>query len=113
MTETVPKINTEPLKIPKINTAPKRRTKQQLTAAYKHVFSTEDGKLVLHDLLRSCHALKSSYCRENTHDTAFAEGQRNVALRILGFLNVTDDGILELGKEQKSYLVGVETYDER
>ncbi len=57
-------------------------TPAELKLAYKAVFETDDGKLVFEDLARRFHMFQPTYSTLGTHDTAFAEGQRSVALFI-------------------------------
>ena len=52
---------------------------------YANVFSTEAGKRVLDDLEISFGGL--CYTKGDSHDTAFKEGQREVLMRIKGFLD--------------------------
>lgn len=54
--------------------------------AYKAVFSTPEGKEVLKDLIEFCHVNDPTHVIGDTHQTAYREGERRVALRILGFL---------------------------
>ncbi len=49
---------------------------------YKVVFGSEEGKRVLHDILKSCGMLTSSF-DESSVTMAYKEGQRNVALSLL------------------------------
>lgn len=56
-----------------------QRDQERITAAYKRLFSTDDGVTVLKDLMKA-HYVQESLPR-NEQD--FAEGQRNVVLRIL------------------------------
>lgn len=56
-----------------------QRDQERITAAYTRLFSTDDGVTVLKDLMKA-HYVQESLPR-NEQD--FAEGQRNVVLRIL------------------------------
>lgn len=56
--------------------------------AYKRVFSTQDGKVVLLDMMRSHFVLSSTFSGENTHESASKDGERMVVLRILKILNM-------------------------
>ena len=60
--------------------------------AYDQTFGSDWGKAVLDDLMRSCHVLEPTYVQGDTHESAFREGQRQVALYILSTLkyNVSD-----------------------
>lgn len=88
-----------------------RFRKQQLAKAYKNVFSTSEGQLVLHDIIRRSGVLRSSF-DTNPHVTSFKEGERNVALHILYYLGLSGDDIRELAQTNKNYLVG-ENDDDR
>jgi DNA/RNA-binding domain of Phe-tRNA-synthetase-like protein len=49
--------------------------------AYRRLFSTEDGQIVLKDLARSCF-MNRSVIGKDANDTYFNEGARSVILRI-------------------------------
>ena len=49
---------------------------KSLKEDYKITFSTEQGQRVLHDLERRCHAFVTTFVKDNSHETAFLEGQR-------------------------------------
>lgn len=55
---------------------------ERVIEAYRHVFSSEDGKLVLRDLMHA-HYVQEPLPIDNL---AYAEGQRNVVLRILALI---------------------------
>jgi len=71
----------------------KRHEKADLIRAYKHVFATEDGKKVLHDLMKTFHIFHSTM-DASAHEMAYNEGERSVVLRILRTIN-TDPSELE------------------
>lgn len=54
-------------------------TLDEVHRAYKRLFATEDGKLVLNDLMYA-HFIQGPLPLDNLQ---YAEGQRNVVLRIL------------------------------
>jgi hypothetical protein len=69
--------------------------------AYKRVFGTADGLQVLGDLRDFCHAGSSCVVvgkngQVDTHATMIAEGRREVFLRIIETLNLTDEQLLKL-----------------
>lgn len=80
--------------------------------SYKHCFQeddgqtlTKDGAYVMKDLARYCGAFKSNmptngHGSVDTHAMAVAEGRRQVYLRILAQLNVTEAEILKANEEQ-------------
>jgi len=65
--------------------------KRQLekTQAYKRLFMTDDGKIVLKDLESFCGFRRPSYNEQhpNALQTHINEGKRRVYLRIDGFIN--------------------------
>lgn len=63
---------------------------EQLKAAYKFVFDTDDGRRVLADLRRRCHAHTSTFS-VNPNETYFNEGQRQVVLFIEDMLAADDN----------------------
>lgn len=56
-------------------------------ATYRRTFATEDGKDVLKDLLSFCKFTESCYVPGDPTGTAYNEGMRRVALRLMSFLN--------------------------
>ena len=56
--------------------------------AYKRLFQTDDGKIILADLESFCGFNNTSVSEHdpNVYQTFFAEGKRRVYLRINGFL---------------------------
>lgn len=50
--------------------------------AYRRLFSTEDGAVVLADLMRSCNFMDTVY-GEDANETYFNEGKRSVLLAIM------------------------------
>lgn len=57
---------------------------QKLRAAYRDVFSGENGKLVLHDLMLRHDFFKTSAIAAEPYSTYFNEGGRAVVCYILG-----------------------------
>ena len=60
---------------------------EDLKTNYKMVFSSNEGQIVLDDLQKRCHLFTPVFSGENTHETAFKDGQRNVALFISNMLS--------------------------
>jgi hypothetical protein len=61
---------------------------KQLKTDYEFVFRTAEGERVLNDIIKSAHVLEPTFTPD-PYETAFREGERNVALRILALLNYT------------------------
>ena len=89
--------------------ATKRSTKAAQTInAYRRLFSTDDGQVVLKDLMQSCY-LSRSIIGPSVHDTYFNEGVRSVVLRILGTVNMDEKQIeriiIEMNRESDDMLI--------
>lgn len=54
---------------------------------YQAIFNTEDGKHVLHDLMRVHHVIGALPAKD-PYEIYRAEGERNVILRIMSLLDV-------------------------
>lgn len=64
--------------------------------AYRNTFNNPEGKKVLADLRRFCRATLPSADVNNVQTTYLLEGRREVWLRILGHLHMTDEDIMNL-----------------
>lgn len=78
----------------------KRQKKADLIRAYRNVFSGEEGKLVLHDLMKTFHVLHSTM-DANPHELAYREGERSVVLRILRTINTDPSELEKMLNEQE------------
>lgn len=58
------------------------RQARVIISAYKNIFSTPEGKLVLEDLEKTHHIYSSTFAGQDSDVTSFREGERNVVLRI-------------------------------
>ena len=66
----------------------KMREKREMLEAYRKVFTSHEGKLVLRDMMKSCSFYDSTYNPD--HSTmAFDEGHRAMVLRILNTIKLT------------------------
>ena len=63
--------------------------------AYQRVFDSEDGKLVLKDLMKSCNMMQSTYDKD-PYETHFNEGARSVVVRILKTTNTSIEKLNEM-----------------
>lgn len=59
---------------------------RKLVSTYQYVFSTPEGKAVLEDLERTHHVHSSTFHPQSEKAIYFAEGERNVVLRIKSLL---------------------------
>jgi hypothetical protein len=66
-------------------------TYKEKVGAYQRVFSGEDGKIVLDDLLNFCGVGRPSFDVNNVNATFLNEGARTVGLRIQYYKN--DEGV--------------------
>lgn len=68
-----------------------------MVVRYQRLFDSEDGKIILHDLMKSCHILRTTFdTAERTEDAIYNEGARSVVLRILQTINTDPAQLLEL-----------------
>ena len=68
--------------------------------AYHAVFASDDGKLVLHDLLQRGGLLETSAVSGDAFMTHFKEGRRSVALEIIHKLRWTEAEMLQLALQR-------------
>jgi hypothetical protein len=73
--------------------------------AYRKTFNNPEGKKVLADLRRFCRATLPSADVNNVQTTYLLEGRREVWLRIMGHLNMTDEDIMNLVEEPNNFEV--------
>lgn len=67
---------------------------------YKRVFSSEQGKRVLHDLMHSHYVMRNTFDRKLSSDEHFfREGQRAVVLRILSAVDKNENDMKRLMME--------------
>lgn len=69
---------------------------------YQQVFESVEGIRVLHDLMKSCHILGTTF-DANPIEMAYREGERSVVLRILRTLKTNPEKILRLIEEGSSW----------
>jgi|DEB0MinimDraft_3_1074331.scaffolds.fasta_scaffold00081_8 hypothetical protein len=67
----------------------------QRTRDYKIAFSTDEGRRVLNDIVTSCFVLDSTI-GASPQETAFNEGMRNAALRIMSMLHYSPEDFITL-----------------
>jgi hypothetical protein len=74
--------------------------KRRLAAAYRAVFGSPEGKLVLADLLRRGGILETSHVPGDACSTAFQEGRRAMALDIIAELRWSDGELVQLAQQR-------------
>lgn len=79
-----------------------RRFRRQLRvkAAYRDLFDSDAGRLVLHDLARRGGLHETSFEPGDPHHTAFREGRRSMVLEVLQMLRWTEGEIAQLARER-------------
>lgn len=81
----------------------KESKKARIIRAYREIFSTDAGKLVLNDLCKSCHVYHSTM-DSNPQELAYKEGERSVVLRILRTIEVDPfelDRLIKKGQSEE------------
>jgi hypothetical protein len=71
-----------------------RKKKLDQVACYQAIFSSEDGKKVLYDLMRTHYIIGSTFSKD-PYETALKEGERNTVLRILSILKIDPIQLLD------------------
>ncbi len=67
-------------------------------AAYRRVFETEDGQVVLADLIKFAGAGRETFVAGQADATAYNIGMQRLILRITAFLEMTDREVLRISK---------------
>ena len=67
--------------------------------AYKDTFNSPQGKQVLADLRKFCRATLPTANVDSVNTTYLLEGRREVFLRIMSHLQLTEDDIYNLNEE--------------
>jgi hypothetical protein len=75
---------------------------KKLISQYKRLFSTSDGKAVLHDLMLGHHYLNSStFVPGDPYQSAKNEGSREVVIKIIAILKMDPEKLNEFVTEQE------------
>ena len=69
---------------------------QRRQSAYKKTFDNPEGRKVLADLRRFCRATAPTADVNNVNVTYLQEGRREVYLRILSHLSLTEEDVVSL-----------------
>ena len=59
---------------------------KELKDAYKRIFNSDEGKIIISDLEKRCHFLSTTNVKGDSHESAYMEGQRSVLLFIKSML---------------------------
>lgn len=68
----------------------------RLQAAYRDVFESERGKVVLYDMLERAGVLSVSHVAGDSHTTAFNDGRKSLPLEILDLLRWDPERVVDL-----------------
>ena len=63
---------------------------KELKDAYKRIFNSDEGKIIISDLEKRCHFLSTTNVKGDSHESAYMEGQRSVLLFIKSMLQKKD-----------------------
>ena len=63
---------------------------KELKDAYKRIFNSDEGKIIISDLEKRCHFLSTTNVKGDSHESAYMEGQRSVLLFIKQMLQTKD-----------------------
>lgn len=67
--------------------------------SYRSVFQTPEGRRVLRDLAKVCHAASTTFDAD-PREQARKEGKRQIWLRIQNMIMIPDDEVYKLEKEE-------------
>lgn len=67
---------------------------KQLRRAYRDIYATDQGKLMIDDLCNQFYFLDPTY-QGDKDDALFREGSRNVVLYVLGMMKAPDDNTIK------------------
>ena len=81
------------------------KKRKLMDSAYKRVFNTHDGRLILQDMMEQ-HGVLNSVFDANPSIMALREGERNVVLRILSLIDCSSNEILKKIKEHSDTNAG-------
>ncbi|WP_428247227.1 hypothetical protein [Ferrovibrio sp.] len=81
------------------------------THAYRTLFASEDGQLVLRDLIAFSGLHANPTAGSDTHATYFNLGMQRVVRRIAAFTNMSDAELLRLSQQLEEARRGEETDD--
>lgn len=73
-----------------------------VSEAYRRLYDTPEGQIVMHDLMRRCGILEVSAEAGDAHMTYFRDGRRSIALEIMQELRWTEGELVKLAQEQTS-----------
>ena len=78
----------------------KAQLKITILQAYQKVFESPEGKMVLHDMMKS-NGMFSSTFHESPHVMSYLEGRRSILTDLISTLNKDSEMMYRLFKEQE------------
>ena len=78
----------------------KAQLKITLLQAYQKVFDSPEGKMVLHDMMKSNGMFTSTF-HENPHTMAYLEGRRSMLTDLVATMNKDSAQMYKMFKEQE------------
>jgi hypothetical protein len=80
----------------------KQKQARSTYGAYRRVFESEDGQVILQDLMRSCFYMKSTL-GQSSEETHYNEGRRSVIISLLRTTKMTPEEVNRIvtGMEQE------------
>lgn len=73
--------------------------RSDIALAYQRLFDSDDGRKVLHDLMKRCHVLHPINTPGDPYMTAFHDGERYAVLRIMQMINMDPAQLMIMIKE--------------
>ncbi len=86
--------------------------RQRIGAAYRQVFGTPEGKVVLRDLLGTAGVLAVSHEPGDSHHTAFVDGRRSMGLEIMQRMRWTEGELNALAAERTAERLAIGAGDD-
>jgi hypothetical protein len=84
-----------------LDRVPSLQRRSKVSQAFKAVYETPEGKLILNHLLTHCGMLDSSYVSGAGDMTVFNEGKRFVGLEIAKRLGMDEAATIKMAREQQ------------
>jgi endo-1,4-beta-D-glucanase Y len=78
--------------------------------AYKKFFGTDEGRIVLWDMMKANNFRQSTFST-NAHEMAFNEGRRSVILQILSITETDERKILDFFEKSIQHIEGDDDYE--
>jgi len=77
---------------------------RQLIQAYNELFKSENGRIVLEDLMQHTGVLTDGFSPESAYMMAYNEGQRSVGLYILHMLQMSWTDLIDNNRQSRAIM---------